>query len=103
MAKYTYSVESFFEGKWVKLFSETRDYCAGYINHAQYEHPRPTIRITRNDGKIIHEIKSDPDVSIGMIASWPTPEQYEAAAARALEQAAHWRKVREKMDKQNSA
>ncbi len=49
------------------------------------------MRLVRSDGKIVHEIKADADVNVGMIASWPTPEQYEAAAESALKQAARIR------------
>lgn len=91
--KYTYSVESFFIDKWCKLFgSETRDFCSGYLTHAQYCHPRNALRIVRSDGKIMYQTEADNEVDIGMIAGWPTPEQYEAAAKRALEQAEHIRK-----------
>jgi len=34
--KHTYSIETFFLGKWMKLFTDTRDFCAGYMSHAQY-------------------------------------------------------------------
>lgn len=89
--KHTYSVESFFLGSWYKLFSDSRDFCAGYLSHAQYEHPRLALRIVRSDGKIMHSLKEDTEVNVGMIVSYPTAEQYEAAAARALEKAAQIR------------
>lgn len=73
--------------KWVTLFTETRDFCLGYLTHAGYSQPRNAMRIVRSDGKVINEIKLSDEVNIGMIASWPTPEQYESAAKRALEQA----------------
>lgn len=89
--KHTYSVESMCIGKWCKLFSDTRDFCAGYLTHAQYDHPRNALRIVRGDGKVMHELKADDEVSVGMIASYPTPAQYEHAAKIALEKAARIR------------
>lgn len=98
--KYTYSIESYFIDKWIKLFTETRDFCAGYLHHAQSAHPRNAARMIRSDGKIMVELKADDKVSVGMVASWPTPEQYESAAKRALEQAARIREQQEKHNKQ---
>lgn len=95
--KHTYTVESHFLGKWHKLFTDTRDFCAGYVTHAQYDHPRNALRIVRGDGKIMHELKADDEVSVGMIASYPTPEQYEHAAKVALEKATQ---IREREAKQ---
>lgn len=77
--------------KWVKLFTDTRDFCAGYLTHAQYDHPRNALRIMRSDGKVMHELKVDDEVRVGMIAGWPTPSQYEHAAKVALEKAARIR------------
>lgn len=86
--KHTYAVEAICLEKWVKLFTDTRDFCAGYLTHAQYDHPRNALRIIRSDGKVMHELKADDEVSVGMIASYPTPAQYEHAAKIALEKAA---------------
>ena len=102
--KHTYAVESFFLGRWAKLFStETKDFCEGYVSHAQYCHPRNAMRIVRSDGKIVHEMKADADVNIGMIAGWPTPEQYEAAAESALKQAARIREQDAKKEERRLA
>jgi|GEM_PF-1940762 len=91
--KYTYSIESYFSSKWVKLFTETRDFCKGWLTHAQYDYPRNAKRIVRSDGKVMAEIKANDEVSIGMIASYPTPEQYERAANVALAKAARIREA----------
>jgi len=91
--KYTYSIESYSTTKWVKLFTDTRDFCAGYLSHAQYDYPRNAKRIVRSDGKVMAEIKANDEVSVGMIASYPTPEQYERAASVALEKAARIREA----------
>lgn len=88
MSKYTYRVESFvFETKWVTLFEETCDYCLGYLRAKQYESPRNRMRMVRSDGHVMQDIPANADVGIGMVASYPTAEQYELAAERALAQA----------------
>jgi hypothetical protein len=60
------------------------------------EMPRIHLRMVRSDGKIIREITEYDDVGIGMITGFPTAEQYERAAERALERA---RKIRENQEK----
>lgn len=89
--KYTYSVESHFLGSWRKLFEESRDFCLGFLDARKDQAPRNAYRLTRSDGKVIVELPATEDVSIGMIAGWPTAEQYEFAAQRALVQAARIR------------
>jgi hypothetical protein len=96
--KHSYSVESFHLNEWRKLFTDTRDFCSGYLSHAQYSHPRNAMRIVRNDGKVIFELPQKEEVNIGQIASWPTPEQYESAAQKALEQAARIREFNKKQE-----
>lgn len=61
------------------------------------------MRTIRNDGKIVQEMKAEADVSVGMIASWPTPEQYEAAAESALKQAARIREQAAKKEEMRMA
>ena len=93
MAKYTYDIESFYLGKWCRVTQyASRDYCEGYLDHCRYDAPRNEMRILRSDGKIVREICQFDEVSIGMIAGFPTPEQYERAAEFALEKAANIRK-----------
>jgi hypothetical protein len=53
----------------------------------------------RSDGKVVQELSSNPDVGIGQVAGWPTPAQYEAAAQKALAQAA---RIREQTAKQEA-
>lgn len=86
--KHTYSVEALSMDRWARLFTDTRDFCLGYLTCAQYDHPRLAMRLIRSDGKVVHELRADYEVCVGQIAGWPTPEQYEAAAKRALEKAA---------------
>jgi hypothetical protein len=84
--------------KWVKLFTDTRDFCSGYLTHAQHSSPRNAMRIVRSDGKIVFDSPESEDVSVGMIASWPTPEQYECAAERALKEAARIREFEKRQE-----
>lgn len=89
--KHSYIVESNYLGRWHKLFEDTRDFCMGYLHARRHEAPRIEYRLVRSDGKVLQELKPEADVSIGMVAGWPTPEQYEHAAKRALNQAARIR------------
>lgn len=88
MSKYTYFVETYYIDRWLKLFSETRDYCLGYLSAIADRAPRNPYRVVRSDGKVVQDLPGNTEVSIGQIAGWPTPEQYESAAKRAMEQAA---------------
>lgn len=86
--KYEYHLECFTIGKWLKLFSGGVQFLQGYHDAKQDMSPRLAYRIVRSDGKIVEESKAREDVSIGMIAGFPTSEQYEAAAKKAMERAA---------------
>ena len=100
MPKYTYSIESFYLGKWCSVAKyASRDYCEGYLDHYRYEAPRNEMRILRSDGKVVRDLGPFDDVSVGMIAGWPTPEQYERAAAKAIEKAAN---IRERMAREEA-
>ena len=94
MSKYTYKIETFHLNQWLCIVKcETRDFCIGYITAKQYLAPRNAHRIVRSDGKIMpQELSAQTEVNIGMVAGWPTAEQYEAAAARALNMAEQIRK-----------
>lgn len=48
--------------------------------------PRNAMRAICGE-KVIDSVDEKQDVSVGMIAGWPTPEQYRNAAAKALEKA----------------
>lgn len=93
MPKHSYTVETYYLDKWLRLFEESRDFCLGYVQAKRDYAPRNAYRVVRSDGKIILELKADPNVALGMIAGWPSAEQYEAAAARALACAAEIRKM----------
>jgi len=96
--KYQYRLESFFLERWVELFSESRDFCLGYMNARRYDAPRNAYRLMRSDGKVVHEMTAETEVSIGQIAGYPTPEQYESAAKRACEQANRIRELQARKD-----
>ncbi len=88
---YTYSLETFYLDKWIKLFSDTLHFCQGYLMATRNYSPRNAHRIIRSDGKIVNESPAVTEVSVGQVAGYPTAEQYESAAKRALEQAARIR------------
>lgn len=83
-----YQIECFTLGKWLKLFSGGVQFLQGYLDARSDLSPRLAYRIMRSDGKIVEEIKAREDVSVGIVAGFPTAEQYEAAAKRAFDMAA---------------
>lgn len=99
--RYTYRLEIDIDGEWFcpagmedTHLAFLRGYAMGRFDTPA---PRRGIRIVRSDGKIMEEYQAATEVNIGMIAGWPTPEQYEAAAERALETAQkirEWRRSR---------
>ena len=91
--KYTYRIECSYGERWIKIIqNSTRDYCRGYLHARMESAPRPHYRLIRSDEVIIDDIPEVQDVQIGMIAGWPTAEQYERAAEKALAKAAAIRK-----------
>jgi hypothetical protein len=87
--KHTYTIETLFGDKWMPLIKgEYLQYCLGWMDRAQDQSPRPAYRLVRSDGRIQKLLTEREDVSIGQVAGFPTAEQYEAAAQRALEKAA---------------
>lgn len=88
-----------FDGEWFTpagLEEEQRGFLLGYMfGRADGPPPRLAMRVVRSDGKVVDERPADTEVSIGMVAGWPTPEQYEAAAERALATAAKIREARD--------
>ena len=91
---YTYHIECpFLEGWNPFIKGRSRGYCDGYMDAMRGQLPRVHLRLVRSDGKIMDEVQEHDDVGIGMIAGWPTAEQYERAAERALERA---RKIRDR-------
>lgn len=95
----TFNIESLYRGNWCKIVSGvSQSYCHGYLDSMAYNAPRLGYRIIRSDGKIIREVKEYEDVCVGMIAGWPTPEQYEFAAEKALNRAKEIREIEAKRD-----
>lgn len=67
-----------------------RGYAEGYFDAVSHgPTPRLAHRMVRNrDGMILRELDAIETVGIGMVAGWPTWQQYARAAVRALERAA---------------
>ena len=84
--KYTYAIEAERGDVWrVIIDAETRDFCLGYIaSHRQHPSPRVSVRLVRSDGKVLDTSVGEERASLGMVAGFPTAEQYELAAERAL-------------------
>jgi hypothetical protein len=87
MANHTYKLESFYLERWMKIKEGGLQYLQGYLDARKDASPRPAYRLVRSDGKVMEEVALRQDVSLGMVAGWPTAEQYERAAEKALAQA----------------
>jgi len=85
--RHTYHLEIFFQGKWVTWTGGecTREWGMGWLD-AHREGPRPHNgwRLVREDGKVVFEVPECSEVGIGMVAGWPTWDQYAWSAQRAL-------------------
>lgn len=87
MNKYRYNLEAQDEsGTWFRLFGEVGlEYGRGYLGHSRESPgPRLALRIVRSDGRIMEETSALSEASIGMVAGWPTAEQYRRAAERCI-------------------
>lgn len=94
MSKHIYAIEyrqSEDQG-WKGLFlyrDVPKTWAEGWLaHHRNAPGPRLGLRLVRSDGKVLEEVSGREDVSLGMVAGWPTWEQYVAAAIRALDTAA---------------
>jgi hypothetical protein len=84
--KHEYHLESFAHGAWVKFLKGfPLQYCQGFLDARKDHAPRLAYRLMRSDGRVMEEVAAREDVNIGQIAGWPSAEQYEAAANKALE------------------
>lgn len=101
--KHTYTVQTHYLGSWIDIVRDTRDFCLGFLHAKKDYAPRNAYRLMRGDGKVMHELPAADDVAIGQVAGWPTPEQYEGAAKRALEQAAQIREQAAKHEAMRAA
>lgn len=91
MAKHWYRVEVLWErsdgNRWVSVVDDcSRQFGEGFLESAaRTPGPRLAHRLVRDDGKVVDEEGGTTRAGIGMVAGFPTAEQYEAAAARCIE------------------
>lgn len=88
--RHNYRIEVLVDGGWRSFAGGEcgREYGMGYLAAWRLiPGPRFGLRLVRSDGKVLDEAPALDDVSIGMVAGWPTAEQYRAAAARAIAKA----------------
>ncbi|MEB3320122.1 MAG: hypothetical protein VKI63_04195 [Cyanobium sp.] len=85
---FNYTVEVLRDERWVPITTGTRSYCMGFFDARLQLAPRLAMRVVRNGvqdkRKVLAHAPAKDTVSIGQIAGFPTAEQYEAAAAKAL-------------------
>lgn len=93
-----YQIETFFNKKWIKIHEGSLHYCWGYIDGRSNDGPRPQLRIVREGGKVVDILEGREDVNIGMVAGFPTAEQYERAGNKALERARTIRELQAQHD-----
>jgi hypothetical protein len=90
-----YSVEVKRGDEWIPITSGTRCYCLGFFDARQDLAPRLAMAVVQcspqGDRKVIASAPAKDKLHIGQVAGFPTPEQYEAAAAKALTTAQHIR------------
>lgn len=96
MPRYTYSIQAHYEHiGWFTLGGCTnvpRTWASGFLaGRREASRPQLPLRVLRSDGKVVDETSGSEDVEIGLVAGWPSAEQYEQAAARALGRADHIR------------
>jgi len=97
--KHEYHLESFACDKWLKILQGSLQYCQGFLDARKDYAPRNAYRLMRSDGRVMEEVPAREDVSIGMVAGWPTAAQYETAANKALERAKAIREQNERNEK----
>ena len=94
--KHEYHIESLAHGSWLTILRGSMQYLQGFLDARKDYAPRTAYRLMRSDGRTMEEVPARDDVNIGQIAGWPTAEQYEAAANKALDRA---RAIRERNKK----
>lgn len=92
-----YSVVAQHGDRWVKVCDGSCNYCDGWLDARVLQRPHLAMRLIRPDGTLMRDIQQRDDVSIGQVAGFPAPEQYEAAANKALQLA---KAVRERQKEQ---
>jgi len=85
--KYDYHLETFSRDKWIAMLHGSMQYCQGFLDARKDYSPSNAYRLMRSDGKMMERVLAREDVCIGQVAGWPTAEQYERAANKALERA----------------
>ena len=91
--KYEYHLESFAIDRWCKILQGSLQYCQGFLDARKDYAPHSAYRLMRSDGRVVEAVAPRVDVCIGQVAGWPTAEQYEYAANKALERAKAIRKM----------
>lgn len=95
MAKADHAFQVQHNDRWITVATGSRDYCLGFFQARLAFSPRLAQRVLQrlnlDPSKVIADSPSEEDVHIGQVAGFPTAEQYEAAAARALAAAQHIR------------
>lgn len=87
--KHTYNLETFCYGQWISVIRDgSLGYCRGYLDARKDQYPRNAYRLSRSDGKLMEETEVCEDISVGMVAGYPTATQYETSGHRALKMAA---------------
>lgn len=90
--KYTYSIACPFLDGWDEFIKyQSKGFCEGYITAVKSQGLRKSLRVIRSDGKIVYECDEKSKVSLGMIAGFPTSEDYERAGQEALVKAGELR------------
>lgn len=90
---YRYAIDVFYDEihRWVTLpglGDVSLQYAEGYVTgHHDSPGLARAIRIVRSDGKVKREEPACAEVSLGMIAGWPSAQQYRRAAAAAIAKA----------------
>jgi hypothetical protein len=91
----SYAFQLHLGNQWLTVATGSKDYCLGYFQARLAYSPRLAQRVLHrpNQGpsKVTVESPAVEEVHIGQMAGFPSAEQYEAAAAKALAAAQHIR------------
>lgn len=91
-SKPMHKLQVLLNGQWHTIKQSSLEYLRGYFDAMANQSPRLAHQIVSLKDKVLDEMPERTEVSIGQVAGWPTAEQYEAAAKRALEKAEAIRK-----------
>jgi hypothetical protein len=90
MNELRYRVQVLRDEKWVTVFQESnRAYCEGYLERVRSEidlRNEWQLYDTKTNRALL-TVTARNEMGLGQIAGWPTAEQYEQAAERALKNA----------------